>query len=145
MGRWEKHVITTNISSKSLTDAQREGEKGRILRMMWMDGRVLPGAMYLEACWIAGPTPPDGGPPEHMHSEDDEFLAFIGGDPEHPDDLNAEVEFFIEDERLLLTESCFVFVPKGVRHCPLRFLRVDRPVFHFSGYPGGEYSRERKA
>jgi len=33
-----------------------------------------------------------------------------------------------------------VFIPGGVRHMPMRILRVDRPVFHFSIMAGQEYN-----
>jgi hypothetical protein len=79
---------------------------------------------------------------KHTH-DFDETLAFMGGDPEHPMDLNGEVELFIEDERLLLTKSCLVYIPAGVNHCPMNFLRVDRPIFHFSvGTSTEAYQRE---
>jgi hypothetical protein len=32
-----------------------------------------------------------------------------------------------------------VFVPKGLKHSPLTFNRVDRPVFHFTVGPGKMY------
>ena len=56
----------------------------------------------------------------------------MGGEPEHPMELNGEVELFIEGERPLLPTSCLVYIPAGVNHCPMNFLRVERPIFHFS-------------
>ena len=34
----------------------------------------------------------------------------------------------MEDEKYMLTKSCLIFVPAGLRHCPLRVTRVDRPL-----------------
>jgi hypothetical protein len=53
--------------------------------------------------------------------------------------LGGEVEFWLEDEKYLLTKSCLIFAPKGLKHCPLRVIRVDRPIFHFTVVTGGEY------
>ena len=33
-----------------------------------------------------------------------------------------------------------MFVPGGVSHMPMRILKVDRPVFHFSIVLGAEYN-----
>jgi len=38
------------------------------------------------------------------------------------------VEFWLEDEKYLLTKSCLIFAPRGLRHCPLRVTRADRPI-----------------
>jgi hypothetical protein len=42
----------------------------------------------------------------------------------------------------VLTESAMVFVPKGVRHCPMYFRRVDRPILNLSTGPSQSYSRD---
>ena len=70
------------------------------------------------------------------HTHDfDELLGFIGSDWDNPAELNAEVEFWLEDEKYILTKSCVIFIPKGLTHCPLKLLRCDRPVFHFGIVP----------
>lgn len=67
----------------------------------------------------------------------------MGGDPDDPAALGGEVELWIEDERHLLTKSCLVYIPAGVHHCPMNFLRVDRPILHFStGMTAEAYERE---
>ncbi len=108
--------------------------------MAYLDGAVIPGAFYVETHWFHKPT--KYSPRKHTH-DFDEVLAFMGGDPEHPLELNGEIELYLEDERYLLTKSCLVFIPAGVDHCPMNFLRVDRPIFHFSTGTGTKaYERE---
>ncbi len=85
--------------------------------------------------------PPDIKTPEqqsHRH-EADEIIGFFGANPENPYDLGAEVEFWLEDEMHLITTSAMIFVPKGMKHCPLILRRVDRPIFHFSVLTRGLY------
>ena len=53
--------------------------------------------------------------------------------------LGGEVEFWIEDEKHMITRSCLIFIPGGMKHCPLLLTRVDRPIFHFSTVTSGEY------
>jgi hypothetical protein len=97
--------------------------------LLWMDDSIIKGAFYMECNWFHKPT--QFSPKPHTH-EFDEVLAYIGMDPENPKALNGEVEFWIEDEKLTLTESCIVYVPKGLKHCPMHIRRADRPIFHFS-------------
>jgi hypothetical protein len=35
-----------------------------------------------------------------------------------------------------------IFVPAGMKHCPLIIRRVDRPIFHFTTVTGGRYIRD---
>ena len=69
--------------------------------------------------------------PPHSHGCDEIFL-FMGTNPEEPEKLGAEIEFWLGDEPNTITKSCVIFVPKGVSHCPLILKRVDRPIFHFA-------------
>jgi hypothetical protein len=61
-----------------------------------------------------------------------------------PHDLCGEIELWLGDEKHILTKSCMVFIPKGLKHCPLVFRRVDRPIFHFSAGPARAYDRKYK-
>ena len=107
--------------------------------MAYLDGGILKGAPYVETHWFHKPT--TYSPKQHTH-DFDEVLAFMGGDPEHPMEMNGEVELYIEDERHVLTKSCLVYIPAGTRHCPMNILRADRPIFHFStGVTSKAYER----
>ena len=64
-----------------------------------------------------------------MHDAD---LQLIDSDPKDPFDLCGQVEFWMEETRMVLDKSCLIYIPGGMRHAPLRFLRIDRPIFHFS-------------
>ena len=69
---------------------------------------------------------------EKSHSHPfEEVVTLFGTDPENPKDLCGEVEFWMGDEKYMITQSCIIYVPKGTMHCPLIFHRVDRPIFHY--------------
>jgi mannose-6-phosphate isomerase-like protein (cupin superfamily) len=109
--------------------------------MAYLDGGIVPGGQYCETHWFHKPT--KYSPKTHTH-DFDECLVFMGGDPDNPMELNAELELYIEDERHLITKSCIVFIPAGTYHCPMNFLKVDRPVFHLStGMTTKAYEREK--
>ena len=78
---------------------------------------------------------------EKSHSHQfEEVVKLFGTDPENPKDLCGEVEFCMGDERYMITQSCIIYVPKGIMHCPLIFHRVDRPIFHFIVGHAGKYN-----
>jgi hypothetical protein len=112
--------------------------EGFLTLLLWLDGKKLPGAPYVEAVWFN--TTNDTGPAPHEH-EFDEFIGFIGSDPAHPEELNAEVQFHIDDDLVTVTKSCLVYIPRGVRHSPILVPRMERPIIHFSGGVGGNYER----
>lgn len=121
--------------------------KGRGGRVLFLDSDIVPGAFYMECVWIM-PRPrltEEGieaakrvSPKSHAHDYD-EVIAFFGTDTNDPHDLGAEVELWLGDEKHIITKTSLVFIPAGLKHCPLIFLKVDRPVFHYTTGPGKMY------
>jgi hypothetical protein len=111
---------------------------GFLTRLLWIDGKKLRGAPYFEAVWFL--TSNDTGPEEHAH-DFDEFIGFIGSDATKPEELGAEITFFMGGEAVTVTKSCLIYIPRGVKHSPLLVPSLDRPVIHFSGGNGGDYVR----
>jgi hypothetical protein len=98
----------------------------RNTRILWLEDFVIPEAPSIILSWYWKADPNEGTP---AHSHDfDEVVGFIGSDPQNPSDLGGHVDFWLEDEKYELTKSCLIFCPKGLRHCPLRVMRVDRPI-----------------
>ncbi len=132
------HLIVTE--PKPETEGKGDIKDGFDVRtpLAYLDGEVVEGAFYAETVWFHKATV--YSPPPHTH-EFDEVLAFYGSDPENPRDLCGEVELWLGDEKHILTKSCLVYVPRGLQHCPMKILRADRPIFHFSTGPAGNYKR----
>ncbi len=133
--KYAKYILTDQKLPKQL-QAKELGP-----RILHLDGNVIEGAFYLSAAWWLKASDPEGGPEPHSH-DFDEVIAFFGSNPENPLDLGGEVEFWLGDEQYLITKSCLVFIPKGLKHCPLRRRRVDRPILHFSTAPAKTYTKE---
>ena len=70
---------------------------------------------------------PNGDTP-HTH-DFDEYLSFIGLDPDNPDYLGGEVDLCLGDEQELHTinQSTTVYIPKGMQHLPIIFKKIDKP------------------
>jgi len=107
-------------------------------RVLWMDNKVVEGAFQMNISWYLRPQ--TGQQPLKAHTHDpDEIIGFFGNNSEDPYDLGGEIEFWLEDEKHIITRSSLIFVPGGMKHCPLILRRVDRPIFHFSTVTSGQY------
>ena len=139
--KYGKYIVTEPKANIAKPPWSPEMISDRAALVAYLDSEVVEGAFYMECVWI-WPRPADelgrGGPKAHTHDYD-EILGFFGTDREDPHDLCGEVELWLEDEKHILTKSCVVFIPKGMKHCPLIFTRVDRPIFHYSVGPGRMY------
>jgi hypothetical protein len=81
--------------------------------------------LYLDWAWVWNiPSPPIG---EHMHQNNDEIVLHIGGDPDNPEDLGADMEYGIGGDMSAFSTSYGAFLPRGLRHGPLRWHRVRKP------------------
>ena len=101
------------------------------------DGTV-PNATYMNAELVTKPTPV--GPfLQHVHS-DDEYVTLLGTTMEKAYELDGVVEFWIEDEKYVLTKSTAVFIPKGVYHGPIVFHEVNSPILWVESSAAMNYS-----
>lgn len=57
---------------------------------------------------------------------------FFGSDPRNPENLNAEIELSIENDKLVLTKTYIVFVPSGAAHGRLEIKMLKKPVFYYT-------------
>jgi len=111
------------------------------LQLLYLDDTVIKGAFYMECVWIWPEKecyPTVAEPNAHVH-DFDEVITFSGTDFKEPYNLCGEIELWLNDEKHILTKSCIVFVPKGMKHGPLVIHRVDRPIFHVATGTGGTY------
>lgn len=112
-------------------------------RILWLDDDVVEGAFHMNTSWFLRPTAKTIEDKPHVH-ETDEIIGFFGSDPDDPYDLGGEVEIWLEDDKHVIDRTAMIFVPAGMRHCPLVLTRVDRPIFHFTTVTGGRYDKVEK-
>ena len=138
--KYGKYIITETKPDLKFPSYRHEAAKiaaGSQTRLIYLDDEVIKGAFYVECVWYWKGS--DKAEVEAHTHDFDEVITFFGTNPEDPQDLCGEVELWLGDEKHILTKSCLVFVPKGLKHCPLIIRRVDRPIFHFTAGSGSMY------
>ena len=128
-----KHAkyIVTDLKAPAFTPEFNERYKTFAKRILWMDDNVVPGSFQMNCSWYCKPNSSHLGAGSHQHKES-EIIGFFSSDPEKPYDLGAEIEFWLEDEKFILTKSFMIYIPANVEHCPLVFRRMDAPMFHMT-------------
>lgn len=143
-GKYIVKQLKTNIKEASWTNPVQPAGKGHGGRLLFLDEEVMPGAFYVETAWSHPRgliTEPKSVAEPHKHDYD-EVLGMFGTDLDDPYKLNGEVEFWLGDEKHIITESCIIFIPQGLTHCPLIYHRIDKPIFNFTTHSGKMYIEE---
>jgi hypothetical protein len=124
----------------------KAGQKNVMEHVVWLDEKVIPGShLYSEAIWFS-PGQADKviggevGMAEHSHPFE-EVLAFFGSDIKTPRDLGAEIEVWLDGEKNLVSKTCLIFVPAGMKH-KVAFTKITKRVFHFSIGASNEFKVE---
>jgi hypothetical protein len=125
--KYEKYILTDLKVPANVQAIETEYNKGAT-RILWLEDEIMEGASSVILSWYWKPTEKEGSP-SHIHDYD-EVIGFIGSDPQDPHDLGGEIEFWLEDEKYDTTRSCFILVPRGMKHCPMIIKSVDRPLLH---------------
>jgi quercetin dioxygenase-like cupin family protein len=110
-------------------------------RLLSMDGTRIEGAPYTDFVWLWKGSSKDYVEQEHVH-DFDEYIGFIGTvGQQDPHALGGEMEVWLGGEKYMITKSCLIYVPKGTKHCPIRFVRIDSPILFFTGSFGGKEAK----
>jgi hypothetical protein len=143
--KYGKYIITQlkQVDEAPWTNPPQAAGKGRGGRVLFLDSEIIPGAFYVEVALGGGisqkaeqNTKSVAEPHKHDY---DEVLAMFGTDLSDPYDLNGEVEFWLGDEKHIITNSCIIFIPRGLMHCPLIYKRADKPILTFTTHQGKMY------
>lgn len=119
---------------------KKEADYNRWARhLLWLDNHVIEGAPFVNTAWYFKPE----RDVVLAHTHDfDEVVCFFGTDSQDPYDLGGTIEFWLEDEKYMLENSCVIYIPKGMKHCPEHVLRVTKPIFHVALANVVQYSKK---
>jgi hypothetical protein len=140
------NLTTVPLDASDLSGMQRvpdeskvmAGAISRLIRLLWLDDEVVKGGTYMDFVWYTGPA--EFGPGQHVH-DFDEIIGFLGTDVRNPKDLGGQMELWLDNEKYNIDYTCLVFVPKGLKHCPMIARRVDRPFIHFTAGNQSKYEK----
>jgi quercetin dioxygenase-like cupin family protein len=133
--------IPPEAAAKMKEAQKKEPSTVEATRLVSLDGTRLEGAPYADFVWLWKGSSKGYVEEEHVH-DFDEYIGFIGTrGQQDPHGLGGEIEFWLSGEKYLLTKSCLIFVPKGLKHCPIRFNRIDSPIIFFTGSFGGKEAK----
>jgi len=142
-----KNIKLPPIRQDRPGEAAKSGQPHFEDHVVWLDDSVIPDARIYSECMWFWPGPADQvmggevGLPEHTHPFD-EVLAFFGGDLNCPRDLGADLQLSLDGETHLVSKTSLVFIPAGMRHGPISYKKITKPVFHFSIGASNQYKAE---
>lgn len=92
---------------------------------------TLNGGIGCDFAFVGVSKPTVSEHPPHKHDVD-EFLFYLGGDPNDILDFGAEIELTLgegkDKEVHTITATSIVYIPRGLVHLPMKFKKVDKPV-----------------
>jgi len=147
--KYGKYIITEDLMPPPPPDILEE-EKEKIKSGNYLEhtplfaiqDSIIKGSFFVGCDWfweLKGNQPVEAAP-AHTH-DCDEIIGLIGTKRNNPRDLGGEVEFWYDDEPHILTRSSLLFIPKGLKHCPLIFRKIDTPIFEFVAATGPVYQK----
>jgi hypothetical protein len=95
--------------------------------MVFMGNELMPGCnLWIDYGYMI--DTPETNPPiqEHDHGFE-EIVVFIGGDADNPQDLGAEIEFYVGGQPITYAETSALYISGGLKHGPLTWKKNVRP------------------
>ncbi len=104
-------------------------EAGNHGPMTYMSAAQVPDVKYhIEFGWITGQSASrTKSIREMVHQDADEIILNLGSDPSEPEDLGADIEFTVGGQPLRFNTTSALFIPKGTRHGPIKYLEFRKP------------------
>ena len=104
-----------------------EEVEGRLPSMTVMSNNLVSGCNnYVEIGWVNDMPEPRTHIHEHVHDYD-EIVIHIGIDPNDREELGAEIESYMGDEKITGDKTTATFIPKHVEHGHLLWKNFTRP------------------
>jgi hypothetical protein len=148
--KYARNIITEDLMPprpaediQLMADQEKAGRTIDRTLLLGIQDSILKGAFFSGCEWLWELT--GNGPVniERPHSHDfDEIIGFAGSNRNHPRDLGGEIEFWMGDEKHIITKSCLIFIPRGAKHCPVVLKRIDTPIFMFEAGNNVSYEKQ---
>ncbi len=129
------------VQIKMIESQRKAGNFVTLAPQYYINNEKVKGSFFMMNTWTAGMT---GNKPvqlelAHTHNYD-EILGFMGSNVDDVTSLGGEVEIWMEEEKYRISKSFLVFIPQGMKHCPIFIRKVDRPFLGYAIGLSGTYS-----
>ena len=140
MGKNAKYAVDTAKANPVYPSFRPKIDPDIVKSVITVDDQVVPGAeFYADTNWIMPGTEGDITLAESHTHEFGEMLGFYGLNYDNIQDLGAEIEITIDNEKNIVDRSFAACIPAGVQHGPVIVRNVRRPIFHTSSGPTSQY------
>jgi hypothetical protein len=110
-----------------------------VKQIVRVDTDTVPNSeFYAEAKWILPSNKEIKLCESHTHKYN-EVLGFFGFNYENIQDLGAEIELTIDNEKNIVDRSFSACIPAGVQHGPLIIRNILRPIMYIYSAKTGQY------
>ena len=148
--KYGKYILTEDLMPPQPAEAikamEEQAKEGKILdrtMLLGIQDSIVPGCSLFAGCEILWGLP--GGKPvsiEIPHTHDfDEVIGFAGTNRNYPRELGGEIEFLMGGEKHIITKPTVIYIPKNTIHCPLNFVRVDKPIMFLHATIAPKYQK----
>ncbi|HEX7474599.1 MAG TPA: hypothetical protein VF318_01435 [Dehalococcoidales bacterium] len=136
-----RYTIISETKKKSVTPPANPTMKST--RLLHIEDDMAKGAFYVDFVWLYKGY---GQAPAEVHDHEwEELIAMTGCDPVHPHDVGGTLSIDLAGETHIIKKSTLVCIPAHVKHCPWKFIEINKPTLVFSACPSGlYYSSEKK-
>ena len=133
--------FTSPVQIKMIEDQKKAGNFVNFAPQYYLNDDKVKGSFFMMNTWTLSMNGTKPVQLELAHTHDyDEILGFMGSDVNNVTELGGKIEIWLEDEKYIITKSFMVFIPKGMKHCPIIIKEVDRPFLGYAVGLTGMYS-----
>jgi hypothetical protein len=133
--------FTSPVQIKMIEDQKKAGNFVTFAPQYYINDEKVKGSFFMMNTWTLSINGKKPVKLELAHTHDyAEILGFMGSDVNNATELGGEIEIWLEDERYIITKSFMVFIPQGMKHCPIIIRKVNRPFLGYAVGLTGTYS-----
>src|SRR4030042_6165082 len=140
MGKNAKDCVDNHKANAKYPPYRGKNDPKIVKPIVQVDADTVPGAeFYAEAKWILPGDKKEIKLCESHTHKYNEVLGFFGFNYDNIQDLGAEIELTIDNEKNIVDRSFSACIPAGVQHGPLIIRNVQRPIMYIYSAKTGQY------
>jgi hypothetical protein len=140
MKKFAKYAVDKAKTNPEYPPFEIKTDPNIVKPIITVDNEVVPGAqIYADTKWIVPGATGDIKICESHTHKFGEMLGFYGYNYTNIQDLGADIEIIIDNEKNTLDRSFTAYVPPGVQHGPIIVRNVKRPIFWVSSGRAPKY------